>query len=84
MIWLFALVACAPAPEEKVPEEQEPPIEIDWGSWEIHTTFVQQDEICLDPLQVEKDLESMFHCVTSGARRGMEQSVTRELGCRPA
>ena len=48
MIWLFALVACAPAPEEKVPEEQEPPIEIDWGSWEIHTTFVQQDEICAD------------------------------------
>ena len=48
MGWLFALVACAPAPEEKVPEVQEPPVDIDWGSWEIHPTFVQQDDICTD------------------------------------
>jgi len=41
------LVACLNE-TEKSSETEGPPVEIDWGSWEINTTFIQQDDICTD------------------------------------
>ena len=44
IIPIFSL-ACQTGAIDK-PVEEGPVVEIDWGSWELHTTFVQQDAIC--------------------------------------
>jgi hypothetical protein len=50
MRYLSAIVlfACAPQSAEKPEDTEGLLVDIDWGSWEIHTTFTQQDEICSD------------------------------------
>ena len=47
LFWLFTF-ACKAESSDKPPGSEEPAVEIDWGSWELHTTFVYQDEVCAD------------------------------------
>jgi hypothetical protein len=46
LIAIALLSGCSEESEKPIPEG--PPVEVDWGSWELQTVFVGQDEICSD------------------------------------
>ena len=50
MHFLFTTIifACASKPVDETLDTQGPLVEIDWGSWELQTTFLQQDDVCSD------------------------------------
>ena len=46
LISLMLLLGCNQQTEVKEPQETGPPSDVDWGSWELSTTFISQSDAC--------------------------------------
>ena len=67
--------ACKAETSEKSPITEGPAVEIDWGSWELHTSFVYQDEVCTDLGANGSNLGTLYGEMDVGEPRELSMSL---------